>query len=160
MVSVEDLVKATAALEQKGSIEQEILSMRQQGRIFVPGTRTYARLLLRANNTFAYVHNMKAKVCSLIDGDCPSGFRVRGTYDERGAICTLKPMKPSVFREGHPEVTLELDSEEEAQEGEESPNTEYSVVLSEQFFKEGKTELKMDLPAEAKGSWMDPDYEE
>jgi len=160
VVSVEDLVKATEALEPKGSIEQEILSMRQPVRIFVPGARTYARLLLRANNTFAYVHNCKANVSGLIDGDCPSGFRVRGTYHESGATCTLKPMKPSEFREVHPEVTLELDSDEEEEEEEAFPNTGYSVVLSDQLFMEGRTELKMELPVEAEGSWMNPDYQE
>jgi len=130
-------------------------------RLFVPSQRTYAMLLLRPNGTFAYVINCKANVKGLTDGDAPGGMRVRGTYLEHGNVCTLNPMPPSTFRTGHPEITVYEDSDEEgfADEGN-SERSSFKVVLGDQPAREGQVALKMDLPAEAKDSWMDPDYEE
>ena len=134
-------------------------------RLFVPSQRTYAKLLLHPNGTFAYVINCKANVKSLTDGDAPGGMRVRGTYLEHGNVCTLKPMLPSTFRAGHPEITMYEDSDEEGfGDGDNSELSSFKVVLGDQparvLEREGQVALKMDLPAEAKGSWMDPDYEE
>ena len=122
-------------------------------RLFVPSQRTYAMLLLRPNGTFAYVFNCKARVDRLTDGDVPDGMRVRGTYLENGNVCTLKPMSPSTFRAGHPEITMIEDSDDNSDdEDDNSECSSFDVVLGE--------DEKMDLPAEAKDSWMDPDYEE
>ena len=123
-------------------------------RLFVPSQRTYAMLLLRPNGTFAYVINCKANVKGLTDGDAPGGMRVRGTYLEHGNVCTLKPMSPSTFRAGHPEITMIEDSDDDNSDDEDdnSECSSFDVVLGE--------DEKMDLPAEAKDSWMDPDYEE
>ena len=123
-------------------------------RLFVPNQRTYAKLLLRPNGTFAYVFNGKAKVDRLTDGDVPRGMRVRGTYLENGNVCTLKPMTPSTFRAGHPEITMfeGSDDNDNSDDEDNSERSNFDVVLGE--------DEKVDLPAEAKDSWMDPDYEE
>jgi len=133
-------------------------------RLFAPSQRTYALLLLRPNGTFAYVINSKANVKSLTDGDAPGDMRVRGTYLEDGNVCTLKPMPPSIFRAGHPEITMYEDPDDEPfSDGDNSELSSFKVVLGDQpslFGAEGQVALKMNLPAEAKDSWMNPDYEE
>jgi len=88
-------------------------------RRFVPSQRHYAKLLLRPNGTFAYVMNCKASVDSLTDGDCPDGFRIRGTYTENGNVCTLKPMTPSAFRAEHPEIKI---SDQDSDGGDDEDN--------------------------------------
>jgi hypothetical protein len=134
-------------------------------RLFVPSQRTYAQLLLRPNGKFAYVFNAKANVSSLTDGDAPRDMRVRGTYLENGNVRTLKPMPLSTFRAGHPEATMIEDVDDNRcynSDDEESDRelSSFDVVLGDQPAQEGQVALKMDLPAEAKDSWMDPDYEE
>jgi hypothetical protein len=130
-------------------------------RFFVPSQRTYAKLLLRPNGTFAYVINCKASVDRLTDGDVPNDMRVRGTYIENGNTCTLKPVPLAAFRAEHPEITIYVDSEDEGGGDEDSSELRpFDVTLSDQPFREGRAELAMELPEEATDEWMNPDYEE
>ena len=132
-------------------------------RFFVPSQRTYAKLLLRPNGTFAYVINCKASVDRLTDGDVPNDMRVRGTYIENGNTCTLKPVPPAAFRAEHPEITRKVDSDDEGGSESDEDNSElrpFDVTLSDQPFREGRAGLVMLLPEEATDSWMNPDYEE